>query len=67
MSSSELHLLYVLGTISLMLGLTESPVIEPCALTLKFAAAESGDPSFWAGDFGGQQDRFVMAIMLHSV
>jgi hypothetical protein len=32
MLSSELHLLYVLGTISSMLGLTENSVVAPCAL-----------------------------------
>ena len=37
MSSSELHLLYVLGTISLMLGLTERPVIAPYAIAIEYA------------------------------
>ncbi len=37
MSSSELHLLYVLGTISLMLGLTERPVIAPYAIAIGYA------------------------------
>ncbi len=35
MSSSELHLLYVLGTISLMLGLTERPVIAPYPIAIE--------------------------------
>ena len=39
MSSSEPHFLYVLGTISLMRGLTESPVIAPCALTPRMSRA----------------------------
>ncbi len=37
MSSSELHLLYVLGTISLMLGLTERPVMGPYAIAIEYA------------------------------
>ncbi len=37
MSSSELHLLYVLGTISLRLGLTERPVIAPYAIAIEYA------------------------------
>ncbi len=37
MSSSELHLLYVLGTISLMPGLTERPVIAPYAIAIEYA------------------------------
>ena len=33
MSSSELHSLYVLGTSTSLLGLTEIPIVAPCALT----------------------------------
>ncbi len=39
MSSSELHLLYVLATISSIFGLTESPVIAPCAPTSSLSDA----------------------------
>jgi hypothetical protein len=38
-SSSEPHLLYVLGTILLMLGLTERPVIAPYAITPRMSRA----------------------------
>ena len=44
MSPSELHLLYVLGTILSMLGLTEHPAIASCALTPRFSGGDQRGP-----------------------